>query len=168
MRLDWDLLGKWDIIFGVLTGMILVFSGVRWIARKTRSTQVATFVAWAIIGQEDEEALISTMSDIVKLLMAGVIWAVIGAVTAVFFMVIVIVVNFAMGVQVMGVASGIVQIAVLGALFGAVVRVLIWPAVTILRKNWQSRRDAYETRREEFSRQKQRIESKIKRRRGND
>ena len=168
MKLDWDSLGKLDVIFGIAGGVVLMFSTLRWIAQRMKSSRTPKLLAWAIIGDEDEKALVATLIDLAKLTIAAVIWAIIGAIIGVTLVGTVTLIALGMGSQVSGTTSAIVQNAILGAIVGAIFRAIIWPIFSIARRNWQKRKESYRARYNDFLKQKQRIESKINRTKSND
>ncbi|MBE7553594.1 MAG: hypothetical protein HS126_21190 [Anaerolineales bacterium] len=168
MQLDWDSLGKLDVIFGLAGGVVLVFSTLRWIARRLKSSRTPKFLAWAIIGDEDEEALVATLIGLAKLTIAAAIWAIIGAIIGVTLVSIVTLIVMGMGSQVSGTTTAVMQNAILGAIVGAIFRAIIWPIFSFARRNWQKRKESYRARHNDFIKQKQRVESKITRTKSND
>ncbi len=94
--------------------------------------------------------------------------ATIGAVITDVFVIILTAVSLVMGANVSGVVNSLIQYAVLGALVGAIFRALVWPLWAIVRRNWRSRKDAAKSRRDEFVRQKQRVEARLQRGRDDD
>lgn len=168
MQLDWDSLGKLDVIFGIAGGVVLIFSTLRWIARRMRSSRIPKLLAWAIIGDEDEEALVVTLINLAKLTFAVAVWVIIGAIIGVTLVSIVTLIALGMGNQVSGTTNAIMQNAILGAIVGPIFRAIIWPTFSLARSNWQRRKEAYRAKYNDFLKQKQRVESKINRTKNND
>ncbi len=79
MELDWIRLAKLDVIFGILGGVLFVFSGIYWTVRIIGIGRITALIAWALVGEEDEEKLFLTIGYVVKWIVALIIWATIGA-----------------------------------------------------------------------------------------
>ncbi len=127
MSFDWDFLGKWDIIFGILGGIILILSGVRWLAKKLGLGRGSGIIAWALTGEDDEMNLSSGLEEIGKWVVAAIVWA---AISAIFFAIaifILSVIGIALGATVFDFWGSIVGWAVVGAFAGIIVRIVLWP-----------------------------------------
>jgi hypothetical protein len=127
MQLNWETLARWDIIFGILGGIVLVFTFLRWLIRNVRSNQFAKLIAWAVTGKPNEKTLVSAVTYIGKLIFAALVWALIGAIIAVVGVGILAGISLALGVKSSNTVGAMLQYGVMAAILGAIFRGVIWP-----------------------------------------
>jgi len=127
MQLDWDTLARWDITFGILGGIVLVFTFLRWLIRNVRSNRFAKLVAWAITGKPDEKTLVSAMSYVGKLIFAALVWALIGAIIAIVCIGFLTGISLAFGVKPSNTTRVMLQYGIMAAILGAIFRGIVWP-----------------------------------------
>jgi hypothetical protein len=161
--IDWELLGKWDVIFGITGGIISVFYGFRWLARHAKSGPFIRFISWSVTGDENEQTLATTLRRIIKLVGASLIWATIGALIGLTIISALCLLSSAMGSPRNSTSQALVQYACLGAFIGALFRGVIWPLYMVALNASRARAEAQVARRKEYDRQKERVEKKINR-----
>jgi hypothetical protein len=167
MGINWDSLDRWNIILGILGGIALVFSSIRWLVRHARSSKLAQLIAWSVIGEENEKTLVSTFRGLLRLLFAGLVWAFIGAVIGGVILLVTTMIAVGFGGKVSGTTTAVYQYALLGALAGATFRSMIWPIVAVVFSRQQQNAEDYVERRKEFENKKRQIQNRINRTRGN-
>lgn len=163
MDIDWNILEKWDVLFGIAGGIVLVFSGFRWIAKYLRTSEFASLLSWAIVGSHDEQQLIQTTKSGLKLFFAASVWGIIGAFIALGLVSTFILVETSSGGIVFGIQEGLIQSAIFGAICGALLRAVIWPFWSLLHAKWQKYRESQKEIGSLHIRQKQRVEEELKR-----
>ena len=162
--IDWDLLGKWDVIFGITGGIISVFYGFRWLARHAKSGPFTRFISWSVTGDDNEQKLIQHSSRrLIKLIGASLIWAIMGALIGLTITSALYLLSSAMGGQISGISQALVQYACLGAFIGALFRGVCWPLYMVALSAFRVRAEAQAARRREYDRQKKHVENKINR-----
>lgn len=143
MTMNWELLEKWDVLFGIAGGVILIFTAVQWVARRVARNRIARLLAWAVVGKDDEQALSAKLRLVAQYLFAASVWAVLGGVLGTALMSALIVTDLILGVTVLGIRQGMLEAALFGAVGGAVMRSIVWPsatrAVAILRQHTQKK-----------------------------
>ena len=135
MQLNWDTLARWDIIFGILGGIVLVFTFFRWLIKNVRSNQFAKLVAWAVTGKSDEKTLVSAMTYVSKLFFAALVWALIGAIIAVVCIGTLSGISLVSGVKPIDTTGAMLQYGIIAAILGAVFRGVVWPISEYLWKH---------------------------------
>jgi hypothetical protein len=168
MRIDWDALGKIDILFGVVGGVVFVFSVLRWIGQRVKLRPAMKLFVWSVIGDDNEQALLKNLMGFAKLSFAGMVWLVIGAILGATFVITLSLTMLGIGSQVSGTTNAIKQYAILGAVVGALFRMFVWPLFSSIRNYYQKREASYTAKHDDFLKQKQRVESRIKRGRSDD
>lgn len=162
-NIDWDLLGKWDIIIGITGGIVSVFYGLRWIARRAESRSFIRFISWSVIGDDNEQVLIMTLKGMMKLLGASLVWAIIGALIGLAAVSILYTVSIILGGQISDDSYAAIQYAGLGAFIGALFRGVIWPLCMSMFKVLRAGAEAQIARGKDFDQQKERVAKKINR-----
>ena len=165
MNIDWDILGKWDVMFGISGGIVLVFSGLRWIAKRMGSGRFINLLAWAIVGIDDEHQLIQTTKRILRFVFAAFVWAIIGAFIGFLFVGGFTLFSIAIGVTVSGALEGTIVGAFIGALIGVVIRIIVWPISYWLDSVWAEYRKSKKEQANFFEQQRQRVESQLEQKR---
>jgi hypothetical protein len=130
--MPWDILAKWDIVFGIVLGVGSVVSGILWVIRNAKTNRVARVIAWAVVGESDKTMLKPFADSAIKSLVSALIWAIIWSICFVLVALFRIVTSLAPGSAVLGVTESLKQCAIRGAVLGtvfgvtiAVVRVLV-------------------------------------------
>jgi len=107
---------------------------------QVRSIRVSKLIAWAVVGTEDENMLISSVSGLLRLLFAMVVWGIFGAVIGVILMLILTGLVILTDNQINGVPEGIKMGATIGAVVGTIFRGVIWPITDVVAGIIQKRR----------------------------
>jgi hypothetical protein len=93
------------------------------------NSRVKRLFAWALFGKADENLLASSLIELVRLLFAMVVWAIIGAAVMAPFVGLLTVTLVVMGSSVFGTNEAIIQWSILGAIGGAIFRGILWPII---------------------------------------
>ncbi len=150
--LDWQTLSRIDTIFGVIAGIVMVYTFAKWIGR--RLTALASFLPYALTGESDYDRSISILRRVAKWLGACAIWALMGGL---------------IGVVSFGLTSGLflgsISWLLVGAAMGAIFRGILVPSGLAMFRSFASATLRSQKRRADFDRQRDRVEREIERRR---
>ncbi len=137
--LDWDTLTRLDTILGILGGIVLIFSGIRWSIKIIRSSSFSQTFSWAITGDSNESILKITFVNIARWLFAIILWAIIGSAIGVMIVLLLTGIVIGLGSEVSGVAGGIRDFSIIGAIVGILVRIVLLPFYRFIRHTLNQR-----------------------------
>jgi len=138
MVFDWTTLARVDTIFGILSGIVLIVSGTRWITARIKISRFSKTISWILTGKDDEGLLKITFQNSMKWFFAVIVWAIIGSLVGIFIVLLLTGIAVGLGSSVSGVADGIKDFSIIGALVGAFVRIIAFPIYSVI-KNWMRR-----------------------------
>lgn len=135
MTINWSLLERWDVICGILGGIVLLVSGIHWLLKWVNTSLLTDTFVWALIGEADKTKLFSTVENIAKWLLALTLWAIIGMVVATTILGFQKVVFNGLGFGINELGEWWRRLLTIGAIGGAAFRAL-WPGINFVYKRY--------------------------------
>lgn len=142
MELDWGALSRIDTIFGILGGIVVLFSGLRWSMKTIKSSRFHQTFSWAVTGDSNQDVLKVTFVNASKWVFAILLWAIIGSIIGVMVVLLLTGIVIGLGSTVSGVSGGIRDFAIIGASVGVLARIILLPSYKFISRVLKRREGA--------------------------